>query len=276
MSIFKSPLNKTFRSAAAATGLFLAVAAAPLGANAMNVEEIVAKANGVAYYQGNDGKAKVNMVITDAQGRERTRAFTILRKDKDADADRGDQFFYVNFEKPADVNKTSFLVWKHIENDDDRWLYLPALDLVKRIAASDKRSSFVGSHFFYEDVSGRNPALDTHTLEEESDTYYVLKSVPKDASSVEFASYTSYIHKATFIPVKIEYKKADGSVYRTYEALGVDTIEGRPTVTQSRMTDTDLGGATTMTYEEVLYDVGLTDDIFTERYLRNPPRRLLR
>lgn len=243
---------------------------------ALEVDEIVAKANATAYYQGDDGRAKVNMTITDSQGRERSRAFTILRKDKNVDAVSGDQLFYVHFAKPADVNKTSFLVWKHIGADDDRWLYLPALDLVKRIAASDKRSSFVGSHFFYEDVSGRNPDLDTHKLTEESDNYYVLTSTPKAAGSVEFASYKSWIHKTTFLAVKIEYQNQDGEVYRTYEALGVEVIDGFPTVTSSRMSDHKLGGSTSMTYEDVRYDNGLTDDVFSERYLRNPPRKLLR
>lgn len=245
-------------------------------AAALEVDEIVAKANATAYYQGDDGRAKVNMTITDKQGRERTRAFTILRKDKDAGTTSGDQLFYVHFAKPADVNKTSFLVWKHIGTDDDRWLYLPALDLVKRIAASDKRSSFVGSHFFYEDVSGRNPDLDSHVLTEESDTYYVLTSTPKDEGSVEFASYKSWIHKTTFLAVKIEYQDKQGDVYRTYEALGVEVIDGHPTVTSSRMSDHRQGGATSMTYEDVRYDTGLADDIFSERYLRNPPRKLLR
>lgn len=245
-------------------------------AAAIDVDEVVARANRAAYYQGDDGRAKVNMTITDAQGRNRTRAFTILRKDKAAGGEAGDQLLYVHFAKPADVNKTTFLVWKHVGTDDDRWLYLPALDLVKRIAASDKRSSFVGSHFLYEDVSGRNPALDTHVLEDENETYFVLESTPKKAGSVEFASYKSWIHKTTFLPVKIEYRDTQGAIYRTYEALGVEVIQGHPTVTASRMSDLKLGGSTSMNYEDVRYDVGLADDIFSERYLRNPPRKLLR
>jgi outer membrane lipoprotein-sorting protein len=242
----------------------------------MSVEDIVAKANAVSYYKGDDGRAKVNMTITDAQGRERSRAFTILRKNKVEGAEEGDQLFYVHFSKPADVNKMSFLVWKNVGGDDDRWLYLPALDLVKRIAASDKRTSFVGSHFFYEDVSGRNPALDDHVLESETETYYVLQSTPKDPGTVEFVSYKSWIHKATFLPVKIEYQDQSGKIYRTYEALGVATIDTHPTVTASRMSDHRLGGTTAMTYENIAYDIGLSEDIFSERYLRNPPRRLLR
>lgn len=255
----------------------LSIIAAPASkAEELSVGDIVDRANAVSYYQGDDGRAKVHMTITDAQGRERTRDFTILRKDNVADATDGDQKFYVYFSRPADVSKTTFLVWKHVGGDDDRWLYLPALDLVNRIAATDKRSSFMGSHFFYEDVSGRNPDEDTHVLEEETESYFVLNSTPKDQAGVEFSSYKSWIHKETFLPVKIEYSDQAGNPYRTYEALNVEMVQGRPTVTGSRMTDSKIGGATQMTYSDVAYDVGLSDDIFTERYLRNPPRNLLR
>ncbi|MCB1555893.1 MAG: outer membrane lipoprotein-sorting protein, partial [Alphaproteobacteria bacterium] len=99
---------------------------------AMDTATVVDKANHAAYYQGKDGRAKVKMLIRDGQGRERTRQFVILRKD--IGADDGEQKFYVYFSRPADVNKTAFMVWKHPGKDDDRWLYLPALDLVKRIA----------------------------------------------------------------------------------------------------------------------------------------------
>lgn len=247
-----------------------------LTSQAIEVDEIVAQANGTSYYQGDDGRARVHMTITDGQGRERSREFVILRKDDVAGADAGGQKFYVYFSRPADVNKMAFLVWKSMEKDDDRWLYLPALDLVKRIAASDKRTSFVGSHFFYEDVSGRNPALDDHTLVETTDTYYVLESRPKEAGSVEFALYRSWIHKATFLPIKIDYIDDAGETTRTYEALNVEMIEGRATVTGSRMRDLKVGSETSMTYSGVAYDVGFGDEIFSERYLRNPPRALLR
>jgi outer membrane lipoprotein-sorting protein len=244
-------------------------------AAAAEVDEVVAKANHAAYYQGEDGRAKVDMTITDNQGRERTRQFIILRKDAD-DGQDTDQKFYVFFRRPADVNRTAFLVWKRSGGDDDRWLYLPALDLVKRIAASDERTSFVGSHFFYEDVSGRNPDEDRHVLEEETSDFYVLKSTPKDPSPVEFASYRTWIHRGTFIPIKTEYYDGDGNLYRTYEALEVDTIGGFPTVTRARMSDIRTGGQTTIEYTDVKYDAGLPDDLFTERYLRNAPRKYLR
>ncbi len=241
---------------------------------AIDVAEIVDKANEAAYYQGFDGKASAHMSIVDSQGREREREFVILRHDLSEDL--AGQKFYLYFNRPADVNKTAFMVWKNIDRDDDRWLYLPALDLVKRIASSDKRTSFVGSHFFYEDVSGRNPAEDNHELIEETNDFYVVQSTPKDPNSVEFNHYKVWVHKTSFIPVKIEYFDSEGDVYRTYETLKVETIQDFITVIESRVTDTRIGGYTTLTFSDVSYNIGIGEDIFSERYLREAPRRLLR
>lgn len=237
------------------------------------VEEIVHKANLAAYYQGDDGRSHVNMTITDSQGRERTRRFIILRKDIE---EGGQQKFYVHFSRPADVRDTVFMVWKHIGRDDDRWLYLPALDLVKRIAASDKRTSFVGSHFFYEDVSGRNPEEDTHELIETTDKYFVLKNTPKDAGNVEFAWYNIWVDKTTYLPVKAEYYDSSGARYRVVEALEVKTIQGHPTVTRARVQDLKSGGNTISEFSNIEYDLGIEESIFSERFLRRAPRRWLR
>jgi len=262
-------------------GLAAAVCVAHAQQAAPSVDEIVNKANRAAYYQGKSGRAKVVMTIKDAQGRERTREFTILRLDLEPAGDAtdtftGDQKFYVYFERPADVNKTAYLVHKRVGIDDDRWLFLPGLNLVKRIAASDKRTSFVGSDFYYEDVSGRNPADDIHELVETSDNYYVLKNTPKEPKTVEFASYKLWIHKTSFIPIKAEYYDASGTKIREAQALEVQQIQGFPTVTRSTMTDLRTGSVTTVSYTKVEYNIELSEDLFTERYLRNPPRAQLR
>jgi outer membrane lipoprotein-sorting protein len=235
------------------------------------VDEIVNRANLAAYYAGDDGKARVDMTITDAQGRKRSREFVILRRD---DKDGGDQKFYVYFNKPSDVRKMVFMVHKHVDRDDDRWLYLPALSLVKRIAASDKRTSFVGSNFFYEDVSGRSPDEDTHELTEETDSLYILKNIPKDPESVEFSNYTVEIDKKTFMPLKAEYFDKSGKKYRVVEALEIKEIQGHPTVTKSKVEDLAGGGETVSVFSDIRYDIGLSDNIFTERYLHRPPREV--
>ena len=234
-----------------------------------DADAIVERANFASYYAGSDGRSEVRMIITDAQERQQRRQFTVLRRDVE---DLGQQQFLVVFSQPSDVRGTVFLVDKHTDRDDDRWLYLPGLDLVKRISAGDKRTSFVGAHYFYEDVSGRPHTDDRHTLTDTTDEYYVVAHEPLDTSSVEFASYVTWIDRETFLPMKIEYTNAAGKVYRRVEVTKVEEIDGYPTVTTSRVSDLETGGRTDMQFRYIKYDIGLPDDVFTERSLRKPPR----
>ncbi|MCG8495150.1 MAG: outer membrane lipoprotein-sorting protein, partial [Enterobacterales bacterium] len=231
------------------------------------------------YYAGNDGRSMARMLIVDEQGRKQMRQFTILRKDvlNDAGADTGDQRMLVFFSRPTEVEGTVFRVEKHaaLNSDDDRWLYLPALDLVKRIAAGDKRTSFVGSHFFYEDVSGRATAQDSFELLEQTQTHYRLKATPKDTALVEFSHYVVEIDKDTYLPTLINFYKGDNN-YRRVEAVTIETIQGNPTVVRSKVTDLASGGYTLMEFRGIEYDIGLPDSIFSERSLRVPPQRYIK
>ena len=251
----------------------------PVEANAAHqeipdVNTIVSKANLVAYYQGKDGKAEVKMTITDKKGQKRFREFIILRKDT---SDGGDQKYYVYFLRPPDVRKMVFMVHKHVnlKKDDDRWLYLPALDLVKRIAASDKRTSFVGSDFLYEDVSGRSLEEDTHQLIDANDKLFVVKNVPKKPDTVEFSYYNVSIDRKTFMPMKMEYYDKKNKLYRIIESKKVKKIQKFPTVVKSIVLDLKTGSKTLMEFSSVKYDIKLKD-IFTERYLHRPPREARR
>ncbi len=265
----------SFIIAAAAVTAMAVLLDAPVSQAAKTpaVEEIVRKSNLAAYYPGKDGTVRVRMTITDSRGSVREREFAILRRNVE---EGGRQKFYVYFHRPADVRKMVFMVWKNIGRDDDRWLYLPALDLVRRIAASDKRSSFVGSHFVYEDVSGRGIEEDRHELTGTEEKYYVLKNTPKDPVSVEFSYYYVWIDRATYLPVRAEYYSKIGKKFRIVEALETRTIQGYPTVTKSRVRNLETGGQTVSVFSNVKYDVGIKDGIFTERYLRRAPRKWIR
>jgi hypothetical protein len=239
-----------------------------------DVQTIVNKANLAAYYQGDDGKAKVKMVITSKQGQKREWEFIILRKDV---KDGGDQNYFVYFQRPADVRRMVYMVHKHANanKDDDRWLYLPALDLVRRIAAGDKRTSFVGSDFLYEDVSGRSLEEDTHELIETTDMLFVVKNVPKKPETVEFSYFNVAIDRKTYVPMKMDFFDKEGRLYRIIESKKVDVIQDFPTVTKSLVSDLKSGSKTEMEFTEVKYNIGL-EDIFQERYLRRPPREAIR
>ncbi len=229
------------------------------------------------YYSGKDVREDVLMRIVNRQGQARKRHLTMLRLDQ---TDGGEQSYYLYFREPADVEGMSFLVVKHPGRDDDRWLYVPAIDLVKRIATSDKRTSFAGSDFTYEDVSGRDLDEDTHELVGEeavgAHAAFVVKSTPKQPEGAEFSARTFWIDTATHLPLKVEHYDLQGKLYKIYETQEIQTIQGTPTITKAVMKDLGNERFTEMALQAVSYDLGLSADVFQERSLRRPPTQWVR
>jgi len=226
------------------------------------------------YYPQTDAKSEISMRIVNRQGQVRERRLTMLRLNE---APGGDQSYYIYFHEPADVKGMSFLVLKHLGRDDDRWMYLPAIDLVKRIATSDKRTSFAGSDFTYEDVSGRALDEDANELigEEDINIYhcFVVKSTPKRPDEAGFSYRKFWIDKVTHLPLKVEHYDLKGKLYKAYETQEIKTIQDTPTIMKAVMKDLEGERYTEITMKEVSYNVGVTSDIFQERLLRRPPRQ---
>ena len=112
-----------------------------------------------------DYTAGMTMLLRDRQGRESIRQmrFKVLEVQGD-----GDRSLFV-FDQPRDVQGTALLTHAHVNTQDDQWLYLPALKRVKRINASRRSGSFMGSEFSYEDMS---------SAEVEEYTYRYLRDEP--------------------------------------------------------------------------------------------------
>jgi outer membrane lipoprotein-sorting protein len=257
------------------TGLLL-VASAGAQEKTMSAEQIMKKSHLAYYYAGDDGVAEVKMALIDKNGKERDREFTMLRLDVE---EGGAQKYYTYFRRPSDVARLTFMVHKDPASNDLRWIYIPAVDLVKPISADDKNSSFVGSDFSYEDVSGRHWTEDNHTLKGEEvldgKPVYVIESIPKEGDD-SFARKVSYIDKASFLPLKEEYYDKKGELARVFTADKIEDVDGILTVTQRTMQDVKKGSKTIVTFSQIKYNQGIDDNIFTERYLKNPPRKYIK
>jgi outer membrane lipoprotein-sorting protein len=235
------------------------------------------------YYQGKDMKIDVVMELIAKGGGKRTRVMTMLRRNE---KEGGNQRYFIYFHKPGDVRRMTFMVWKYPTKDDDRWIFVPAVDLIRRIAADDKRSSFVGSDFTYEDVSGRDVASDTHSLlrseKHEDRDCYVIESIPKEPT--EYIKRLSWIDKKSFLPLKDEYYDAQNELFRIFTADKIEDIKvgggtGEnvfPTVTRRTMKNLKTGHRTEVVYKSVSYNLGLKDKDFSERHMRRPPRSWIR
>jgi hypothetical protein len=101
---------------------------------------------------GDNRTADMQMVLIGKSGRQRLRKIAAFTKDKGPDT-----MLLMFFLHPADVKGTAFLTIDYDDpgQDDDQWLYLPALKKTKRIATTDKSGSFMGSDLNYSDLTDR-------------------------------------------------------------------------------------------------------------------------
>jgi hypothetical protein len=115
---------------------------------------------------GRDSRFTMRMKLADRHGRIRERVLDVATlRGREAPgaapgAPDGDRRL-IRFNYPNDIRGTSFLVWEHPSAEDERFLFLPSLGRVRRIAGSETQDSFVGSDFTYEDIGGRE--LDEYT-----------------------------------------------------------------------------------------------------------------
>jgi outer membrane lipoprotein-sorting protein len=94
----------------------------------------------------------------------------------------------------------------------------------------------------------------------------------------------SWVDKTTFLPLKEEYYDLQKELVRMFSADKIEEVtigEGEerktvPTVTRRTMKNIKTGHRTEVTFTSVSYNIGLGDNIFTERYLRRPPKEAMR
>ncbi|NOY65708.1 MAG: outer membrane lipoprotein-sorting protein [Nitrospirae bacterium] len=250
---------------------FVAIAYAQEG------REIMKKSERAFLYAGKDFKVRVTMKLISSSGKTRLRELTMLRKNSGASG--GEQKYFIYFHRPADVKGMTFMVYKYPDRDDDRWLFIPALNMVRRVAAQDRASSFVGSDFTYEDISGRDIDEDRHELLREDnlngEECFVVKSTPVNAD-MPYSYRLSWISKKNYLPLKIEYYDLSGILYKVFTADEIKDIDGFPTVVKRTMKNLQSGHRTEVTFRDVQYNVNLKERIFSERYLRRPPREYIK
>lgn len=98
-----------------------------------------------------DTRASLKMILGGASGQTATRELDFRSLER-GPKDEGDKSLIV-FQSPKDVRDTALLTYTRIKDNDDQWIYLPALKRVKRIASANKSGPFMGSEFAYEDFA---------------------------------------------------------------------------------------------------------------------------
>lgn len=230
---------------------------------------------------GRDSRVSMRMTLADRRGRERQRALTLKSlRGGPGQPVAGDRTL-LHFTLPNDIRGTGFLVWEHPNAADERFLYLPSLGRVRRIAGSEAQESFVGSDFTYEDIGGRELEDYTYTLPAEDETWtapdgsrhavWRLESTSRSAGA-RFPRVVSLIRKDLLIAVRAEIFNRRNEPQKTFEAKTVEKIDGYWTVTSMTMSDTLEGTRTHLIVDKAEYDVGLSAADFSRVQLERGGR----
>jgi hypothetical protein len=224
---------------------------------------------------GRDSRAELRMRLFDRQGRVRERILTLLTLRGSNGV--GDKTL-VRFLSPADIKNTGLLVWEHPDADDERFLFLPALGRVRRIAGEEKQESFVGSDLSYEDIGGRDLADYTYTFADENATWtapdgtrhpaWSLESRARDANA-DFPRSISLVLKDRFIVTHADIFNQRNERAKVFDVERLERVDGIWTALDLRVVNERQNTKTDLTTTSIRYNTGLGDNDFSRRQLES-------
>lgn len=219
---------------------------------------------------GEDALSLVTMTLTQPGRPPRVRKMMIYRADRGND----ETATLIRFLEPENIAGTGLLTVDHKAGESDQWIYLPAMERVRRIAASRKGGRFVNSEYYYEDLRRRHPSKDQHRVlgRETIDGVAcdVLESTPVDPSGSVYVKRVSWVDRDTLLPLRVDfYEKNTEAPSKRLVVLKYRKIQGYWTVVDSTLTELASGNATRLTVEKIAYNRKLPARLFSTEALED-------
>lgn len=220
-----------------------------------DVTEILKKADEVSN-SPKDQKMTMKLILIDKAGSESERKIVMLQKGSDK---RVGKFLY-----PQDQKGIGFLSLP----GNVLHIYLPAYKKIKNIASHAKNGSFANTDFTYEDMEMTefSKGYEGNILSE-NDSVYVIELKPSDKNETSYSKIIVTIPKETYFPVRMEFYEKEKHV-KTLERESVEKVKSYYVAKEMTMTTLKTGHKTKMILESVEFDTNLSDDFFTDRYLK--------
>jgi len=244
-----------------------------LGTSAMAQEltgrQIMEKVLGKTTWK--DMQGDVELILTNAKGESRVRKIKMFSRKRT----ENENDMLMRFEMPADVKNTAFLVIEHKNGDDERYLYLPALRRIKRIASSGKGGNFMSSDFTYYDI-GR-PKLNDWTYKRlqdekvrEFDCYVIecLPATPQIAKDTGYGKIIRWIRKDILVTVMSVYYDRALREWKVLEIPGIEKIGGVWFQTDMIMKDLQTKHLSEMKFLNIKINQNLPAAFFSKRSLQ--------
>ena len=182
----------------------------------------------------------------------------------------------LKFVAPRNICGTGLLTHDHPEGEDDQWLYLPAVRMTRRIAASGRSERFVGSELTYEDLTvwQVNDYAYYYTGQEEVNgrALHVIEATPKEADSGD-SKVVHFLDPGTLQIQRTRYFDRKGALLKIAEYKGYERVEERWwRYKKMIMHNQQTGKVTIVEFWERKIGIGLSRKDFTLPALERPPQ----
>jgi hypothetical protein len=217
----------------------------------------------------------VTMDLVQRDGGSRRRVTRSFRKDYDRE--RRAVIFFLS---PANIKGTAWLTYDYTDGQrrSDQWVYMPAARTVRRIPASERGASFLGSDFTHEDIRTETKlALDDYrrrTLGEEivdERRCFVLEAVPVSsqvARELGYGKVLQWIDAEIWMPRRGAYWDTAGNPLKDLTIRDISRVQGIWTAHRFEAVNRRTGHRTILLVSDVEYPATLDDILFTERGMR--------
>ncbi|MCP4020641.1 MAG: outer membrane lipoprotein-sorting protein [Desulfobacteraceae bacterium] len=216
------------------------------------------------------------MVLINKNNQKRIRNIKNIRKDYNKDTKA-----LIFFLSPADVRNTAYMSfdWDASAKEDDSWLYLPALQKVKRVASGDKSSAFMGSDFSYSDINGIEVEDWEYTfvkknMKVDGADAWVVQGLPRKERFKKVLDETGYlksllwIRKDNHVLVKAKYWVKEGKKIKYFKAEDIRQVQGIWTPCTITMITTSKGKvehSSVLKFTDIQYNREIKDSYFSTR-----------
>ncbi len=225
-----------------------------------------------------DSVSEATFTLINRNGQQRIRTVFMTTK---LQPNGADNMRMTRFLSPPDIKGTVTLLIEHADRDDDIWIYLPALKKVRRLVASNKRDSFVGTDFSYGDVIGHKVDEWEHRLLRQEvldgQECYVIESLPRTETVKASSGYSkrqNWIRKDNDVMVKAEFWDQAGQPLKTYTARDIRLVDPARRKWQEMRLETSnvqTGHRTIIQFDKFKANQQIKDDFFTTRYMEREP-----
>jgi len=191
---------------------------------------------------------------------------------------KGNNMRVITFNSPSDVKGTKTLLVEKSPEDDDIWIYLPALKKVRRIVASNKKDSFMGTDLSFGDIIGYRLNDWNHKILKEEDkvdgkSCFVIESLPKNSEVSENSGYSKRIgwfDKESFVLVKGEVYDLSKQLLKKIYGKNIQKVDQKNNRWQPMLIEAEnvqTKHKTTIEFKNYKANVGVDPNVFTTRYL---------